>query len=60
MQTDWHLLDCPKIIQVFPKLNNDNQTEYQDIFGNIDEQKSAIKIFAEIFKTKEKIEEIEK
>ena len=57
-QTDWHLLECPKIVQLCSKLNNDNQTEYQDLLENLDSQMRAIKIFEAIFKTKEKIEEV--
>ena len=56
-QTDYHLLECPKIIHLCSKLDNDNETEYQDIFDNIDSQVRAVKLFESVFKTKEKLED---
>ena len=56
-QTDCHLIECSKIIENCPELNGDNETEYQDLFDDIDSQVRAIKIFKAVFKTKEKLEE---
>ena len=56
-QTEWHLLQCPILIESCTKLKNDSQTEYEDIFDDIDSQVQAVKLFEDILKIKEKIEE---
>ena len=57
-QTEWHLLQCPILIESCSKLKNDYQTEYQDIFDeDIDAQVQVVKLFGEILKIKEKMEE---
>ena len=57
LQTDWHLLECTKMVEFCTKLKNDINTEYHDIFENIEVQVRAVKLFDAIFKMKEKIEE---
>ena len=59
LQNDCHLLECPAIIEKCNELACDNETEYQDLFDNIQSQMRAVKIFLAIFKTKQLIEEEE-
>ena len=51
--TKWH----SSIIDNCPELANNNETEYQDLFGSIKLQVKAVKLFMAIFKTKQGIEE---
>ena len=51
-QTDKHLLECSKIIENCPRLYNNINTEYEDIFSDIDKQKDAVLLYKEVFKTK--------
>ena len=57
VETDSHLLDCPKLIENCSQLNKDIETEYPDIFNEIESQIRAIKIYKAVFESKEKIEE---
>ena len=57
-QSDLHLLECSKIIENCPTLNEDNETEYLDIFSNLEQQIRATKVYSAIFETKEKLEEL--
>ena len=56
-QTDSHLLDCIKILNMCQELRDDNTIEYEDIYGSIEVQMKAVNIYKAIFKIKEKIEE---
>ena len=56
-QTDSHLLDCIKILNMCQELRDDNAIEYEDIYGSIEVQIKAVNIYKDIFKIKEKIEE---
>ena len=55
-QTDSHLLECIKMIEVCADLYEDYETEYLDIFEDLDNQVRATKLFMKIFKAKEKLE----
>ena len=57
IQTDTHLLECSIIIERCPELETDNETEYEDLFSDLEKQTRATKIFKAIFETKEKLEE---
>ena len=57
VQTDSHLLECPKIIDLCTKLNDDTITEYEDIFEDDESQVRVVKLYEEIFRMKEKLEE---
>ena len=56
-QSNLHLLECTKIIENCPILNEDNETEYLDIFSELEHQVRATKVFSAIFETKEKLEQ---
>ena len=56
-QTDAHLLDCMKILNMCQELRDNNSIEYEDIYGSIELQKTAVNIYKAIYKAKEKIEE---
>ena len=55
-QSDSHLLDCTKMIEICTSLYEDNETEYLDIFGDTGLQVKATKLFSDIFEAKEKFE----
>ena len=55
-QSDSHLLECTKMIEICPILNDDYETEYLDVFGDIQNQVRVTKLFAKIFEVKEKLE----
>ena len=52
LQSDAHLLDCKTIIEKCPTLANDMDTEYEDIFSDIEKQLKTTQIYKEIFETK--------
>ena len=55
-QTDYHLLECLKIVDMCPELCDDNSVEYEDIYRDIDSQIQAVKIYKAIYKIKERLE----
>ena len=57
-QSDSHLLECQTLINECSELRNDTQVEYEDIFGNTEEQLRIAKLFMAIFETKSDIESI--
>ena len=60
LQSDFHLLECEKLLQKCSQLSNDVSSEYEDIFGSSSEQLSITKLFSSIFDTKSLLEEEEK
>ena len=57
-QSDRHLLECQTLIKECSELAKDTQAEYEDIFGNTNEQLRIAKLFMSVFETKCKIESI--
>ena len=55
-QSDLHLLECSKLIEKCRVLNVDSETEYMDIFTDLNHQIRATRVYAAIFDTKEKLE----
>ena len=51
-QTDSHLLDCETILLHCPMFANNLDAEYEDIFGDLEKQKSIVKLFKEVFEAK--------
>ena len=49
LQTDAHLLDCEALIQKCKTLANNYNAEYEDVFGNCDEQNRIAKLYREVF-----------
>ena len=60
LQSDFHLLECEKLLHKCSQLSNDVSKEYEDIFGSSSEQHSITKRFSSIFDTKSLLEEEEK
>ena len=58
-ESDAHLLDCSKIIENCPTLFNNFETEYLDIFGDIEKQVCATKLYMKVFKVMEKFNKVE-
>ena len=56
-ESDHHMLECTKMIELCLSLHDDCETEYLDIVGEIDSQIRVVKIYEEIFKVKKKLEE---
>ena len=56
-QTDAHLLDCMKILNLCQELREDNSIEFEDIYESIEVQMKVANIYKAIYKIKEKIEE---
>ena len=56
-QTDSHLLECSLMIEKCSELENDIETEYEDLFGDIESQMRATHIFKALFEAKEKLTE---
>ena len=54
-ESDSHLLECSKIIENCSSLYEDHETEYLDIFGDIESQVGATKLYMKIFEAKEKL-----
>ena len=57
-QSDAHLLDCVKIMENCETLSNNHMVEYEDIFGEEEQQIHAARLFANIFEAKERIEKL--
>jgi hypothetical protein len=57
-QTDFHLIDCSKIIQNCQQLHNDVETEYEDLFAHSEKQLKATRLYMGIFEAKEKLEQV--
>ena len=55
-ESDSHLLECTKMIEVCISLYNDCEAEYLDIFGDMDSQICVTKIYEDIFQAKTKLE----
>ena len=55
-ESDFHLLECTKMIEICKSLQDDCQTEYMDIFGDIDSQIRVTQIYEDIFQAKTKLE----
>ena len=43
-QNDTHLLDCAKIIENCETLSNNHRVEYEDIFGDEEQQINAVRL----------------
>ena len=57
-QTDYHLIECDKIIENYQDLRDDDTTEYEeDLYKNINEQVKAVKLYKVIYTIKEALEE---
>ena len=56
-QSDSHLLDCARIILECEELSKNTNVEYEDIFGDENQQVQAIRLFSKVFETKAIIEE---
>ena len=57
LQSDSHLLDCMFMIEKYPKLNDNNVLEYEDIFKDCNTQLKIMKMFHQLFEIKRKHEE---
>ena len=55
-ESDSHLLECDKIIENCKSLQEDYETEYTDIFGTIEDQVRATKLYDDIFQVKKKLD----
>ena len=55
-QSDFHLLECERILNECAELSNDNSSEYEDIFGTATEQLPITKLYIKVFETKNRIE----
>ena len=55
-ESDSHMLECSKMIELCLTLYNDSETEYLDIFGAIDSQVRVTKIYEDIFQARKKLE----
>ena len=58
-QSDSHLLDCDRIILECEELSKNTSVEYEDIFGDENQQVQAIRLFSKVFETKAIIEDKE-
>ena len=57
-QTQSHLLDCETLVSNCAELYNNIDVKYEDIFSrNTKEQLRAVKLFAAVLSTKEKLED---
>ena len=56
--TTQHILECEVLINNCSQLYNDRIVRYQDIFGNIQAQIRAVKLFQNVLKKREELLEV--
>ena len=50
-----HLLECKVLIENWKSLYNDSIIKYEDLFSTENKQLSAVKLFSEVLKTRQKL-----